>query len=235
MSGDQNMPMGEGLLLEGELCPENSVLLDHEYWHDIFERQNHHENSRILSQFNPPEDILTDSVQVSIPFPSYTYAIPVHPLAPGLILKQRGEHATHKRTFAEKSQAEFVEGSNNDGSIADSTRSVSIIEHERVKLQRAQMADVPATQRNCANKREQKKERKDQKQVAEVETRGRPRNSLLKNYRKYKAKEEEKQMYKNKDKAARTKHSSHVSALKCRIVESAEKDYGFKLDEDQRA
>ena len=84
-----------------------------------------------------------------------------------------------------------MEGSNNDGSIADSTRSVSIIEHERVKHQRAQMADVPATQRNCANKREQKKERKDQEQATK-DPRGRPRNSLLKNYRKYKAKEEEK-------------------------------------------
>ena len=87
MSGDQSMPLDEGLCLEGICSPENSVLLDHEYWHDIFEHQNHHENSRILSQFNPPEDILTDSVLASNPFPSYTYATPVHPLAPGLILK----------------------------------------------------------------------------------------------------------------------------------------------------
>ena len=72
-----------------------------------------------------------------------------------------------------------MEGSNNDENISDSTHSVSTVEHKRVELQRAQIADGAATKPKRANKRKQKEERKEQEQVAKAETRGRKENTLL--------------------------------------------------------
>ena len=120
----------------------------------------------------------------------------------------------------------------NESSVDLSEDSVSTTEHEQTQPQLVKIPARAATPKTGDNKREQKKGRKEQDQVAKAvkapETRGRPRKSVLMKYDKYMA-----FPAKNSEQGqdAKTKASNHKSALKNRVVYSAVHHYDIEVIE----
>ena len=181
MFSEEYQPLDDDLPLFGKSWSENSGPPQFKHFPDAFAHLNDLELSRSVSPLVVPEHIPTGTEMTFNPYPSNTEV----PLRPRITLKQFGKYAPQKRSRSEKIEAEFVEGSNNDENIADSTHSDSTVEHKRVELQRAQIADGAATKPKRANKRKQKEERKEQEQVAKAETRGRKNNTLLQDFDNY--------------------------------------------------
>lgn len=185
MFSEQYQPLDDDLPNFDKSWSENSGPPQFKHFLKAFAHPNDLELSRSVSPIVVPEHIPTGTEMTFNPYPSNTEVPLRQRQRPRITPKQFGKYAPQKRSRSEKIEAEFVEGSNNDESIADSAHSVQTVEHKRVELQRAQIADGAATKRKRANKRKQKEERKEQEQVAMAEKRGRKMNTLLKDFDNY--------------------------------------------------